>query len=114
MPELVELRFGARAAPRKLLFPLIDALLETLQDTAPDATFAGLSWRHRVLLEVITALDASTHARLAALAPDIVIVARFSHIFDAAAIALPRFGMVNIHSPAACRNLPASTPRCAP
>jgi len=97
VPELVELRFLERTLPLELLFPLIDALPETLQDSAPDATFSGLSRRHRVPVEVITALDASTHARLAALAPDLVIVARFSHIFDAAAIALPRFGMVNIH-----------------
>ncbi|HRH71909.1 MAG TPA: formyltransferase family protein, partial [Zoogloea sp.] len=33
----------------------------------------------------------------AALAPDLVIVARFSHLFDSASIAVPRHGILNVH-----------------
>lgn len=95
--ELAELRFVERTLPVDLLFPLIDALPAGLADRAADATFAGLARRHRAPLEIITALDAPSCARLAALAPDLLIVARFSHIFDAATIAVPRYGILNVH-----------------
>lgn len=97
VPELAQLRFLERLLPIDLLFPLIDALPFDQADRAPDATFATLGRRHATPVEVITALDAATRARLAALAPDLVIVARFSHLFDAASIAIPRHGILNVH-----------------
>lgn len=97
VPELAQLRFLERRLPVELLFPLIDALPAAQADRAPDATFATLGRRHRIPVEIVAALDATARARLAALAPDIVIVARFSHLFDAASIALPRHGLLNVH-----------------
>ncbi len=97
VPALAELRFLEHTLPVDLLFPLIDALPGSLAARAPDATFAALGLRHRAPVEVIAALDATTQTRLRELAPDVVVVARFSHIFDAAAIAVPRHGLINIH-----------------
>lgn len=96
VPELAELACLERSLPVDLLFPLVDALPPALADTAPAASFHGLARRHGVDLSVFDALpDAAS--RLAALAPDLVIVARFSHLFDAAALAVPRFGLLNLH-----------------
>lgn len=95
--SLTELRFIEHQLPVELLFPLIDALPVQLAEGARDATFAGLGRRHRIPLETITAFDAPTRARFAALAPDLVIVARFSHLFDRASIAVPRHGILNVH-----------------
>ena len=96
LPELAELACLERHLPVDLLFPLVDALPPALADTAPAASFHGLARRHGVNLSVFDELpDAAT--RLAALAPDLVIVARFSHLFDAAALAVPRFGLLNLH-----------------
>ena len=86
LPELAELACLERHLPVDLLFALVDALPPALADTAPAASFHGLARRHGVNLSVFDELpDAAT--RLAALAPDLVIVARFSHLFDAASIA---------------------------
>lgn len=96
--ELAELRFVERTLPANLLFPLIDMLPEAITARAPEATFAGIGRRYRVPVEIVTGVnDDRTRARLAALAPDILIVARFSYLFDAETLALPCFGMLNVH-----------------
>ncbi len=94
---LAELRFIERQLPVDVLFPLIDALPEELTEGTRDATFAGLGRRHRIPVDTISAFDTPTRARFAALAPDLVIVARFSHLFDRASIAVPRHGILNVH-----------------
>jgi hypothetical protein len=98
IPELAALRQLERTLPVELLFPHVDALPPAETARAPQATFEGLARRHGLPIEVVAEVNgAAARARLAALAADLVLVARFSHIFDAETIALPRHGLVNAH-----------------
>ncbi|MBS0371091.1 MAG: methionyl-tRNA formyltransferase [Proteobacteria bacterium] len=96
VPGLVALRFLERTLPEELVFPLVDALPSG--SDAAEATFAGLAERYKLPIQVVG--DVNGHAareRMAALEPDLVISARFSLLFDADTIAIPRFGMLNVH-----------------
>ncbi|WP_374481964.1 formyltransferase family protein [Zoogloea sp.] len=96
VPGLVALRFLERTLPEELVFPLVDALPPGAVPS--EATFAGLAERYRVPVQVVGDVNSSTaRERMAALEPDLVISARFSLLFDAETIAIPRFGMLNVH-----------------
>jgi hypothetical protein len=80
----------------ELLFPLIDALPVQLAEGARDATFAGLGgvtgsrWKP-------SPPSMPPPRPLRCPGADLVIVARFSHLFDRASIAVPRHGILNVH-----------------
>ena len=98
VPELAALRRLERTLPIDRLFPFIDALPQDIAAGARCATFAGLARRHGVAIEVVHEVNGEVARRqLAALEPDLVLVARFSLIFDARTIAVPRFGLLNAH-----------------
>ena len=98
VPELAALRHLERTLPIDGLFPFIDALRPETAALAPCATFVGLARRHGVAIEVVHEVNGeAARSKLAALEPDLVLVARFSHIFDARTIAVPRFGLLNAH-----------------
>ncbi len=94
VPALGELAYLERGLPCDRLFPLLDRL----PDQGEWATFEGLAARHGVRFETVD--DINTPARvasLAAFAPDLIVSARFSHIFRPPAIATARHGVINIH-----------------
>lgn len=96
--ELAEIAFMERGLPMDQIFPLIDLLPPEQAATATCATWAGLSERYGVTIDVVEEVRSpAALQRLAELAPDLVISARFSHIFTQAAIDLPRLGIINIH-----------------
>jgi folate-dependent phosphoribosylglycinamide formyltransferase PurN len=98
VPELAEIAFVERTLPVDLVFPLIDRLPAAERAQAELATFEGLRERAGVSVEVVDDIrSASALDRLAALAPDLMISARYSHIFKREAIALPRHGIINLH-----------------
>jgi methionyl-tRNA formyltransferase len=98
VPELAEIAFVERTLPVDLLFPLVDRIPSAERAQAQLATFEGLKKRAGVMIEVVDDLRSpSALERLAALAPDLMISARFSHIFKRDAIAVPRHGIVNLH-----------------
>ncbi|MCP5306136.1 MAG: methionyl-tRNA formyltransferase [Chromatiaceae bacterium] len=94
IPALRELAYLERSLPCDRLFPLLDRQLVS----GEWATFAGLEERYDVALEVVEDVNApSLVDRLAAFAPDLIVSARFSHIFQPQVIAIARHGAVNIH-----------------
>jgi len=96
VPELAELAYLERGLPLQRLFPLLDRLPTTA--TGAWASFAGLEERHGVRCELVA--DINTPVVLSGLlsfAPDLIVSARFSHLFGPAAIAAARFGAVNVH-----------------
>lgn len=98
VPELSQLRFLERTLPIDLIFPLVDQLPPDERQLAACATFQGLSERHGCAISVVDQVNgADARARLQALDADLVLVARFSHLFDADSIAVPPLGILNIH-----------------
>jgi folate-dependent phosphoribosylglycinamide formyltransferase PurN len=96
--ELAALRRLECTVPMETLFPQIDALPAAEAARAALASFEGLARRHGVPFAIVTEVNGpAARARLAALDIDLVLVARFSHIFDAQTIALPRHGLINVH-----------------
>ena len=65
---------------------------------AEQATFHGLSRRYGIQVETVADVNSPAMLqRLRQLQPDLLISARFSHIFKAAALAIPCHGIVNVH-----------------
>lgn len=98
LPALSEIAFIERTLPIKLLFPLIDQLPASVQASTELATFDGLARRHRIACESIDDVNSPAMlARMREFAPDLLISARFSYIFRAQALSIPRLGVLNIH-----------------
>lgn len=95
-PDLATLRFFERRLPNDWLLPLVDRV-------DPDAQgdrlgYPALARRHRAPLEIIDDWRRPHWlARLEELAPDLIVSIRFSHIFPASMIAVPQFGVLNLH-----------------
>ncbi len=98
MPELAEIAFIERDLFVEDLFPVLDRLPPSARQGAALLTFQGLRERHGIEVTTVGSMDApESAARLGQLAPDLIVSARYSHIFEAAAIAAPRHGIVNLH-----------------
>ena len=96
IPELARLAYLERVLPIDRLFPLIDSA--PAGGVGEWATFAGLAARYATRCEVVEDINSPAMlSRLAAYAPDLIVSARFSHIFAPAAIGVARHGVVNIH-----------------
>lgn len=94
IPALQELAYLERGLPCDRLFPLLDHRSEQ----GEWATFAGLAMRHRVELEIAQDINAPSLVHsLTAYAPDLIVSARFSHIFRPPALATARHGVINVH-----------------
>ena len=93
--ELAQLKYLERDLPVGTMFPLVDAL-EGRHGTK--LTFKGLAKTYQVPIDVVGDVNhPQCVADLAAFAPDIILSVRFSSIFRAPVIALPRIGILNIH-----------------
>lgn len=95
---LAEIAFIERTLPVDLLFPLIDGLPAATLPPAEYATFNGLARRHHITIETVADVNSPPILeQLRQLQPDLLISARFSYIFKAAALAIPRYGIINVH-----------------
>lgn len=96
IPELARLAYLERGLPIERLFPLIDS--SPGGSAGEWRTFAGLAAHYGARCAIVDDINApSVVAGLAAYAPDLIVSARFSHIFAASAIAVARHGVLNIH-----------------
>lgn len=96
VPELAEIAFVERTLLMEQVFPLIDHLPNGAG--AELATFEGLKRRYGVPIDIVDDVcSPSAIVHLQSLAPDLLISSRFSHIFKQNAIAVPRYGIVNLH-----------------
>lgn len=94
VPELAELKLLERDLPLGLLFPLCDRL----SDNAPALTFKRLAQRHEVAIHTVQQINTGDGAALLdSFEPDLILSARFSHIFKPPLIDRPRFGIYNVH-----------------
>lgn len=96
LPPLAEMKFYERDLPLRTVFPLLDR--SGGAPRAPYATFHGLSQRHGVEIRIVGSINGPEgEGVLRAFQPDLILSARFSLIFKANIIALPRHGILNIH-----------------
>lgn len=92
-PDLDLLRFFERELPLNWLLPM------TERPGAPDGCwtdFGGLGRRLGAAVRIVPRLR-KVEEDFRALAPDLVISLRFSHIFPASFLEVPRFGILNVH-----------------
>jgi folate-dependent phosphoribosylglycinamide formyltransferase PurN len=95
-PDLETLRFFERQLPKRWLWPLLEGA--AADDRPRCRSFAELARDHRCELAIVDSLRRPAwQERLAALDPDLVISIRFSHIFPAALLPVPRYGVINLH-----------------
>ena len=92
-----DLRAAEQLLPLEVIFPLIERA--ALSDDGRYLTFAEIE-RHRGI-SVSPLLNPNRDAGLAfveAIAPDLILSIRYGAIFKAAAIAVPRLGILNLHA----------------
>jgi len=94
IPALAELAFLERTLPIHRLLPLIDR-----RGQAGDwRSFEALARLHAMACEVVPSVnDETTVERVRRYVPDLIVSARFSHIFKPQIIDVPRHGIINIH-----------------
>jgi methionyl-tRNA formyltransferase len=94
IPALAELAFLERTLPIGRLLPLIDRGGQA----GEWLSFETLTETYAVPCDVVASInDDTTVSHLREFAPDLIISARFSYIFKAATIAVPRHGVINVH-----------------
>lgn len=94
--DLAALRFLERDLPNRWLFPLIEH--GSARDARAFLTYPELAASRGGDLQIVRTLrDGAMLADLEALAPDLIISIRFSHIFGAPFLRVPRFGLLNVH-----------------
>lgn len=92
-PDLACLRFFERQLPKRWLWPLLEG-----RSAGRWRSFGALARDRDAELVVVDRLRQPFWAeRLAALAPDLVVSIRFSHIFPTSLLAIPKIGTVNLH-----------------
>jgi len=93
-PNLATMRFFERDLPNRWIFPLLTAGPSRAEDAY--LTFEELALRHEADLRTVPSLrDDGIAPALAAM--DLVVSIRFSHLFPADLIGLPRYGILNLH-----------------
>ncbi len=97
VPELAWLKFFEQDIPNRLLFPLLD---HGIDNGGQWLSFDALVKRHGVRLESAghIAQAAELTQRVRASAPDLIVSFQFGFIFKPEALAVPRFGALNLHS----------------
>ncbi len=78
---------------------LLSPLMAHRQDSAKFTSFAGLASYCATALQQINNINSETNLeKLRALAPDLIVSIRYGCILKAKAIAVPRMGVLNLHS----------------
>lgn len=96
-PELLQLKFYEQTLFNDILFPLLDA--SHGHKNGRLRSFAGLAQLIGHPIEELQGInDAEGLARFTASAPDLVISIRFGSILKDAALAVPKIGVLNLHS----------------
>lgn len=97
-PERRELRAAEQRLPNEVLFPLVDASNQP-DDGQRFLTFAEIA-RHRGIrvMPLSTPNSAEGLATVQAFAPDLILTVRYGAILKAPVIAVPRLGVLNLHS----------------
>ncbi|MBK7414076.1 MAG: methionyl-tRNA formyltransferase [Dechloromonas sp.] len=96
IPALAEMAFLERNLPIDTLFPLIDSALAAGQKAGECLTFNGMQKKYGFSLSTVTD-RLQLAAVLESLRPELVISARFSHIFTSAMLVQVKHGIINIH-----------------
>lgn len=95
-PDLAALRFFERNLPNRWILPLLEAAGSIKAPTY--LTYRQLARRHDGGLYHVSSLnDPEVVRRLERAAPDLIVSIRFSHIFPADLLQIPRLGSLNIH-----------------
>lgn len=94
IPTLAEIAFLERTLPLERIFPLIDRSGEAGEWLSFQALAGKYGYDYRII-DDINSGEAITGMQT--FAPDLIISARFSHIFKPPAISIPRHGIINIH-----------------
>lgn len=94
--DLATMRFFERDLPNRWIFPLVEQ--GPARSDRACLTFPELARRHGGAIRIVPSLrDPEIAAAMTALAPDLVISIRFSHIFPEPLIRIPRHGILNVH-----------------
>ncbi len=94
IPVLAELAFLERTLPLRRVLPLVDRG----DRTGEWLSFESLARAYAVPSEIVPGInDDATLTTVREYAPDLIVSARFSHIFKPPVIAVPRHGIINIH-----------------
>lgn len=96
IPALAEMAFLERSLPIDVLFPLVDASIAAGRQAGKWLTFSGLEEKYGFSSSTVSD-RLQLAAALEKLQPELVISARFSLIFTAAMLQIPRHGIINIH-----------------
>lgn len=97
-PERRELRLAEQQIPNELLFPLVERA-NLPDDGGRCLTFAEVErYRGIPVSSFPNPNSAAGLDMIRALAPDLVLTVRYGAILQSAAIAIPRLGVLNLHS----------------
>lgn len=96
IPQLSTLKFFEQDLPNRLLFPL----LERVSGGGAWLSFEALAQHHRVRIETAGHIAKAVEltGRVQASKPDLIVSFQFGFIFKPEALAVPRFGALNLHS----------------
>ncbi len=96
IPELSILKYLERDLPVGTLFPLVDSLGDG--QSGQKLTFNGLSKKYQFPFHVVDDVNSAHWSTvIRAFQPDIIVSVRFSNVFKAEVIGIPRLGTFNIH-----------------
>lgn len=97
-PERRELRAAEQRLPNEVLFPLVDAANQP-DDGRRFLTFAEIA-RHRGIrvMPLSTPNSGDGLKAIKTFAPDLILTVRYGAILKAPVIAVPRLGVLNLHS----------------
>jgi hypothetical protein len=94
IPALAEIAFLERTLPLERIFPLLDRSGARGEWLSFEALGRAYGYDYQIIDDINSP---EAIAGLQAFAPDLIISARFSHIFKLPAIGIPRHGIINIH-----------------
>lgn len=95
--ELTQIAFFEQGFINDFFFPWLEQ--QPHRAEAPMHTFKEFETYRQIPVETCNDVNSEAGlARLAQLAPDLIVSIRFGVIFKAAAIAIPKYGILNLHS----------------
>lgn len=96
-PARSQLRQLEQRLPNEILFPLIERA-NLADDSARHLTFAEIERHRGIRIDSLSNPNAAGFDAVRAFAPDLILTIRYGAILKAPVIALPRLGVLNLHS----------------
>jgi methionyl-tRNA formyltransferase len=97
-PERTQLRLLEQRLPNEILFPLIERA-NLHDDAARHLTFAEIERHRGIRIDSLSNPNAAAGLdAVRAFAPDLILTIRYGAILKAPVIAIPRLGVLNLHS----------------